>query len=405
MIPIISWKDIWRNKLRSLVVITAVTLGLFAGIFSSGVMQGMMDRRIEAGINTETSNIQIHQTHFLDNYEPAYSLPSPSDILAYVGQITGVKAVTPRTRLVAMAASAEAGSGIMVSGVRPETEKMVTDIQDHLIDGAYLSDEGRLPVLIGKKLAEKLNVRVRSKIVLTLQQADGHITAGAFRVAGIYKTSNTMYDEMNVFVRQQDINTLAGYPDDMTHEIAVRLDDNDLTREITAKISEHFPELDVQAWYSLQKELGMMTTYMNQMLYVFMLIILLALAFGIVNTMLMVVLERIKEIGMLMAIGMTRTRVFLMIMLETIFLSITGAAAGMVISALVMAYFYRNGLYFTSFAEGFEAYGFEAVAYPYVKTEYYVVLAVMVMLTAVIASIYPAVKALRLNPADAVRSE
>jgi len=383
----------------------AVTLGLFAGIFSSGVMQGMIDRRIYTGINTELSHIQVHHPEYPENNEPRFLLPPGDGIGSRIMALDGVEAVSSRTRLLAMASSAETGTGVMVLGVDPAHECQVSDLHTRLIEGEFLKVGSRHPVVIGKKLADKLDIHLRSRIVITLQSADGHITAGAFRVSGIFKTSNTAWDETNVFVRQDDINALALLPAGASHELAVRLTDNDQTVRVLERMQGLYPELEIRPWFELNKELGLLTEYMDYYLYAFMIIILLALAFGIVNTMLMVVLERVKELGMLMAIGMTRTRVFLMIMLETLFLSLTGAVAGAGLSAAVMAYFFKNGLHFQEFTEGFEAYGYEAVAYPYVNPDYYLVLAALVALTAILASVYPAIKALRLNPAEALRTE
>ncbi|MBE0641608.1 MAG: ABC transporter permease [Bacteroidales bacterium] len=405
MIASVSWRNIWRNKLRSTVVIMAVTFGLFAGIFSSGVMQGMIDRRIYTGINTELSHIQVHEPRYTENNEPEFTLPSAHSMARTIRTLDGVAGVASRTRIIAMASSAETGTGVMIVGVDPELEPQVTDLHTRLIEGEYLSSGSRNTILIGKKLADKLNIHLRSRIVITLQSSDGHITSGAFRVVGIFKTSNTAWDEMNAFVGQEVINQLAGLADGTSHELAIRLSDNDQTARVSERIKGLYPDLEVRSWYELNKELGLLTEYMDYYLYVFMIIILLALAFGIVNTMLMVVLERVKELGMLMAIGMTRTRVFLMIMLETLFLSFTGALAGTAVSAAVMAHFYKTGLHFEAFTEGFEAYGYEAVAYPYVTPQFYLMLALLVSATAILASIYPALKALRLNPADALRTE
>lgn len=405
MIISISWRNVWRNKLRSLVVIIAVTLGLIAGIFASGVMQGMVDRRIYTGINTEVSHIQIHNPKYLENRDSKFSIPGSSAILKQLESIPGIAAVSQRSKITAMISSAESGSGLMVSGIDPELESKVTDLHSKIFEGDYFNEDRKNQIIIGQKLAHKLNVHLRSKVVVTLQSSDGHITAGAFRISGIYKSASSAYDERNVFVRQSDINQLAGFEPDNCQEIAIRLENNELTDPITLEIKAFFPSLDVQSWKELQSELGMMSAYMDQMLFIFMGIILLALAFGIINTMLMVVLERVKEIGMLMAIGMTRGRVFLMIMLETIFLALSGAALGMGISALILSWFNKRGLDFSMFAEGFEAIGYDTVAYPYVYPRFYLILAILVIITAVIASIYPAIKALKLNPSDAIRSE
>jgi ABC-type antimicrobial peptide transport system permease subunit len=164
------------------------------------------------------------------------------------------------------------------------------------------------------------------------------------------------------------------------------------------------PGMDVQTWDEIMPEAGMYSSAMNYYLFIFMIIILLALGFGIVNTMLMAVLERIKELGMLMAIGMNKRRVFSMIMLETVFLGMTGAIIGMAISYGLIWYTGRTGLDLTSlYQEGFEAIGFSPMIYPTIGWESFIQLIFLVVLTGVLAAIYPARKAMKLNPSEALR--
>jgi ABC-type lipoprotein release transport system permease subunit len=362
MIWSIAWKNVWRSKGRSLVVMTAVTLGLFAGIFSAALMNGMMEQRIDAAISNEISGIQLHNPKYLENKEIQFSISNADSIVKSIKKMPGVKAVSRRIKLTAMAKTARTGTGVIIYGIEPVNEKKITDIYSLICDstsivkikhftnpvrihkylkdscGTYFKNVKKNPILIGEKLAKKLKVKIRSKIVISLQRSDGTPTEGAFRVIGIYKTNNTMFDEMNVFVRSKDLENLSGLDSTKAHEIAILLNDNDKCDEAKKTLQSTFPSLNIMTWKEIQPDLGMMAGYMNAMLYIFIVIILLALGFGIVNTMLMVVLERVRELGMLMAVGMNRSRVFRMIMLETIFLSITGAIMGMIISSLVIWY-------------------------------------------------------------------
>lgn len=429
MIWSISWKNVWRNKTRSLVVMIAVTLGIFAGIFSSALMNGMMQQRIESAIGNEISSIQIHHPNYLENNEIQYSIDDADEIVRKIEEMPEVKSVSKRIKLTGMAKTARTGTGIVIYGINPEQEKKVTNIYKKICDsasvvekrnfrdierieeylkdscGTYFSKQRRNSIVIGEKLADKLNVKIRSKIVVALQRYDGTPTQGAFRVVGLYNTNNSMFDERNIFVKSDDLAELTGIDETKAHEIAILLYDNDKCNEVKKKLQAEYPGLDVMTWQEIQPDLGMMTEYMNLMLYIFIIIILLALGFGIVNTMLMVVLERIKEIGMLMAVGMNRARVFSMIMLETIFLSITGAILGMILSSLIINHFEKAGIDLTRWAGGLEAIGYEAVLYPSININFYIGVTILVILTGILASIYPAIKALRLNPADAVRSE
>jgi len=407
MLISIAWKNIWRNKLRSGVVITAVTLGLIGGILSVGIMFGSSDQHVKDALNDYISEIQIHHPKYSENNESKYFIKNSESTENALTQIPGVKSVCSRIKIVGMANSPEAAVGIVINGINPEKEKTVTDIYTKIPagSGSYFENTKRNPILISSKLAEKLKLHLRSKLILTFQENGGTMTGGAFRVVGIFKTTNAMLDETNVFVRKSDLIRLTGFSENTAHEIAVRLTDKKMLETVKSEIIKKYPDLSVMTWKELQPDLAMVTDFMNQMMAIFMMIILLALGFGIVNTMLMVVLERIKEIGMLMAVGMNRIRIFTMIMLETIFLSIVGGGIGMAVSAGILHYFGRVGMNFSSVSKGLESFGYSAVIYPKVEVSFYFILSFLIILTGILASVYPAIKAVRLNPADAVRTD
>ncbi len=405
MIWSISWRNVWRNKLRSSVVIIAVAIGLFAGVFSAFFMKGWIAQRLNDVINTEMSHIQLHKPKFKENYDFKYLINDSDAKLAEISKIEGVKSCGKRIVINSMVASAETGTGVKIIGIDTKNEKLVTNIHEKIIEGAYFDGVKRNPVVIGEKLAKKLDVGLRNKVVITVQDINGDITSGAFRVAGIYKTSNTAYDGANLFVRDTDIARLTGIEEGMYHEISIVLEDNKFLEQSTNEISKLFPELSTENWKTLSPEMGYMDELMGVYMYMIVIIILLALCFGIVNTMLMVVLERVKELGMLMAIGMNRVKVFFMIILESIFLSITGGIVGIIIGYFVTIYFGRVGMDLSMWGEGLEAIGFAAIIYPEVDFQTLIVISVMVILTGIISALYPAYKALKLNPADSIRTD
>jgi len=406
MIFKIAFKNVWRNKVRSLIVITAITLGLVGGIFTVSIFTGMVEQKVRNGINNEVSHLQIHDPRFLKNYESIYAIPHADSIAGIIASEPGVKAVCVRTRMNGMAASPNSAAGIQIVGVDAAKEKLVSSLYTSIPDsnGGFFTGTKKNQVVIGLKLAQKLKVRYRSKIVIRFQDPDGNLTEGAFSVIGIYQTSNTGFDETTVFVKKTDLDIIAGR-DNGIQEIAVMLSDNDLIPATQMAIKSKLKGLDVQNWMEIRPDMSIMTSAIAIEIYVILGIILFALAFGIVNTMLMIVFERTHELGMLMAVGMSKSRVFRMIMMETIFLTAIGGVIGIVISMGLIAFFQKHGIDLSAMSKGLKAFGIDPKIYPFIKTQFYINLCVMILCTGILAAIMPARKALKLNPVEAIRVE
>lgn len=405
MIWSIAWRNVWRNKVRSSVVIIAVCLGLMSGVFSAAFMKGWMGQRMDAVLLTEMSYIQVHHPEFKENYECEFLIDGEDKIAKEIKAIDENIKVSKRLVINSMVASAETGTGVVIMGIDPDMEKEVTDIHSRIVEGIYFEGVSKNPVVIGKKLADKLAVSVSNKIIITVQDKDGNITSGAFRIAGIYKTSNTGFDGSTIFVRNTDLATITGNDPAAAHELAILLSDNLDLEETTEKIAAINPKMMTENWKDLSPEMGYMDDLMGVYMYVIIIIILCALCFAIINTMLMAVLERVKEIGMLMAVGMNKLRVFSMLMLESIFLTLTGGFLGIVFGYLLFLLFEKNGLDMSIWGEGLEAMGFSAIIYPEFDYGMIIPIIILVILTGIFSSLYPAYKALKLNPSDAIRTE
>ncbi len=411
MLLSIAWKNVWRNKLRSLIVIISITIGLLGGLFYLAFSNGMVQHQIGASIKTEISNIQLHNPNYLINDEIIYTISNPNEKLNKINQIDEVEAATSRIKSMAMVSSANSGTGVTVYGIDIENEKRVSDLFTKLIDGSYFETKMRNPILIGNKLAEKLKVKINSKIVITIQDFTGNITYAAFKVVGIFKTHNTMFDQANVFVRTEDLTKNIAFPENQTSEIAVLLKHNDFTDITVTKISSLFSneitdrKIVVRSWSVINPILKMLNEMTVQFTMIFVIIILVALSFGIVNTMLMAIMERVREIGMLMAIGMSKIRVFFMIMLETIFLSITGGVLGLSLSWVLISITNKTGIDLASVAEGMNAIGYSSFVRPELSLFFYFFIGSLVVITAMFASILPARKALKLKPSEAIRQD
>lgn len=470
-----AWLNVWRNKVRSLVVIASVTIGIFGGIFAVAVMNGAIEQRVDAALNEEIAHIHINDPSFRDNYDMQLVIQDPDQVLTAIRDTPGVNAVSSRTIITAMASTATKSAGVQMIGIDPEEEKQVLCLHETTIPGTgdFFESKSRSKLAyIGQDLAKELNIiryrideamldslalqevpaevldklipyegqrfksekafkkemkkvltlkeqhnygalildeawsfRARSKLTLTFLDKDQVQTGAIFRIAGIYDIKNNMYEMSQVLVKNEDLLDLSGMAHDQYHQMFIRLDDMESTMAVAASLAEKLPGLEVLNWKEIQPDLAMMTDLVQNFYAIFMVIILAALAFGIVNTMLMVVLERTKELGMLTAIGMNKKRVFRMIMLESVFLSLMGVVTGMIISKILITLTATKGINFASYQEGFEAMGFASHIYPNISTSFFILVTVLIIITGILSSIYPALKALKLDPADALRTE
>ena len=403
MLIALAWKNIWRNKKRSLIILTAIALGIWAGLFSVAVMIGSWDTTVNSTIDRHLSHLQIHTKAFKDDNLISNYIPDGPDLADNIRKLPQVKDVSARVLIEGMASSPGSSSGTNIIGVNPEHEKNVTTIANYIIDGEYFKGIKRNPILVGSKLANKLGLKLRSKVVLSFQNIDTTLTYAAFRVSGIFRTESSMFDGSNVFVKQSDLYKVINN-DRIVSEIAVRLKSSNDLDSTLAQLRGMYPSLVIESWKQLAPELELTYQFMIVELEIFLGIIMAALLFGITNTMLMSVMDRVREFGVLLAVGMKRMRVFLLILFETAILSFFGGIIGMMLGSFTIWYFSDKGIDLSLFTEGFSAWGMPSILYPALPLSFYGILTSMIILTAIIASIYPSVKTIKLRPADAIRT-
>ena len=402
MVPIIAWRNIWRSRTRSLVVIGSIVIGIWALIFLLGFMQGQVDNYVSGIIESETSHVQIHDPHFEDDFDVKLTIDDATKIVEDLESDPGVQAVTSRLLLNGMISSSAAANGIMVKGIDLEREDSVTRILAKIIEGAAPDTAKRNQILVSERIAEKLKVKLRSKVVLTFQNTDADITTAAFRVAGIYKTHSKLHDELYVFANKKDLVRLAGVSPASAHEIAILLREIDNVDAFTAELNEMYP-WKAETYKQISPDLELFSSQIKLNLIIMTTIFMLALIFGIINTMLMAVLERVRELGMLMAVGMNRVRVFFMIVLETLYIALVGAPIGILLGFFTTKYLNRVGINLSAWSSALEEFGMKDIVRPSLEPGTILTVAIAVLITAVLASIYPAIKAIRLRPVQALR--
>jgi len=403
MLTSLAWKNVWRNKKRSFIIVTALAFGLWGGLMSGAIMMGMGESIVETAINRDLSHIQIHRTGYDKDKEIVNFIPNGLELLQDIGKIQGTEAVSGRMLIMGMAASPTSTFAIKIIGINPEKAKKVTNIYEKLTEGNYFKSDRINQILVGKKLAKRLNLKLRSKVVLSFAGLDGSIVYIACRVVGIFKTESSFFDEMNVYVQQKDL-TRVLETEPIIHEIAVRTVSSKSMPFVQKELEETYNHLLIQNWKETAPDVAFLSDIMVQFTYLFVAIILFALVFGITNTMLMSVLDRVRELGVLLAVGMKKNKIFRLILLETIFLSVTGGFGGIVIGALTIYILSFTGIDLSAVATSLESFGSSTMLYPFLPVTMYIILTIMIIIAANIAAIFPAWKAVKLEPAKAIRT-
>jgi ABC-type lipoprotein release transport system permease subunit len=399
----IGWRNIWRNKKRSLVVILSIILGLYGGLIISSLMITLNSQRMNTAINTYLADIQIHNKEFSKEYSLSDTISNIHYLEEKLKNDNRVKSYSKRTVINGMLSNSTGSYGVDVLGIDPEFEIKVTNVYTKIIEGDYFESKRENTMVVGKKLADKLNLRLRSKVVITFQDVNGYITSLLFRIEGIFKSGNSMFDDYNVFVKNNSI--FSNLPDlNGYHEIPILTINNDVTESLKLDLQKINNTLDVKFWGDIAVELAYANKMMSSFLYIFMLIVLSGLSFGIINTMLMAILERKKEIGMLMSIGMSKVYIFLMICLETVFLSLVAIPFSVLITYITIDYFSVSGIDLSIVGSGLENFGIGTILYLKLPSEYYFNLSLLVILISFISSMFPAIRALKINPAEATKS-
>ncbi len=400
----IAWRNIWRNKLRSSIVIISIILGIWAGLFISGFTLGMNEQRVKGIITTTLSHVQIHNPDFLANRNINDTIIDSKNIIEEIRKDKQITAYTGRQIVTGMIANAKGNYGIQLTGINPDMEKKVSVIYKKIENGNYFTRIKHNPIILGKALADKMNAKINSKVVVTLQNIEGDLVNAAFRVEGIFNTQNSPFELSTAFVRKSDLAKITDLGINKIHEIAILGHSIEDAPLIAVNLKKYDSKNKIETWAEISPDLQYAQEMMSSFLYIFMIIVLLALSFGIINSMLMAVLERKKELGMLMAVGMKKIKIFSMISFETIFLSLIAAPIGLLLSYISIQYFSTHGIDLSNFSTGLASFGIGTKIYTFLPANVYFEITALTVLIAFISSLFPARRALKLNPAEAVKS-
>ena len=397
----LAWRNLWRNYRRTLIMLAAIVLGVWAMIFFSAMMRGMLDEMMHAGLRVLPGEVQIHHLEYRDDPSVVNSMSMPDGKLREALDSPPITAWTARVKVPGMISSERDNRGVQLLGVDPAGEIAFGFDPDTVIEGRFLASPEDKGIVIGRKLADRLETKLGKRVVIMSQDPDNEVADRGVRVVGIYKARLQATEELFVYVGRSTLQKMLQAGDKVS-EIAVTAGNyQEVDHWWPAIAVAAGPDLDTQPWMVLDGYLNSMLTVQGNMNVVIMIIIFLALSFGLVNTLVMAVFERVREIGLMMALGMRPQWVMYQVLLESLILLSLGLVVG---NALAVATILplESGIDISVVGEGLEMAGMGTVLYPSLALEDMMMSTAVVLILGLLASLLPAWRASRYNPIEAL---
>lgn len=399
----LAWRNIWRNPRRTILILAAVTIAVWSMVFSSALMRGIADQMVRNGIATLTGHIQIHQQGFRDDPSAAMHMKNPTELKQTLQDHLPPGALfSARVRTNAVASNARHSRGVTLVGIDPDREKKLSFVSSSIISGSYLDAEDPYGIIIGTSLMNSLKTRVGNKLVVMAQDTRQKMSARAFRITGEYRAELEATEKEFVFITLPAAQNLLKM-DEALSEICIVLPDREKVRETAAALARILPkDHEILAWQEMLPLVTATLRLYESIIYLWYLVAFTAMAFGLVNTFLMAVLERIREFGLLRALGMKSRWIIQGVMTESFFLLVIGIALGNALGAISVIGLSHTGIDLSVFAGGTQYWGLPKIIYPVLLASDAILVNGIVLVLGLLVSGYPALKASHFTPVEAM---
>ena len=398
----LAWRNLWRNHRRTLIMLSAISVGSWAMIFLTALTQGMVTDMMRQGLAVLPGHAQAHHPAFRDDPNIVNLLPIPDGELESRLARGDFAAWSTRINVPAFIASERETRGVTLLGIDPERERDFTFVDLDTVDGRFLETADDSGVVIGRKLAETLETRVGKRIVVMSQSPDNEVADRGFRVVGVFRAELPSQEENYVFVGKATAQKLLGVPDRVTEAVVFGTDFRNpepVLDRLDSLVSAD--GVTAQSWKDLDVYLSTTLASMDGFVLIWVIVIFLALSFGLVNTLLMAVFERIREIGVMLALGVKPAAILLQIVLESMLLLGIGLVLGNLL-AFASVQLISDGIDISMVADGMEMMGATSRLVPDLRMQDVVLANGVVLVLGFFASLSPAWRASRYEPVEAI---
>ena len=394
----LSWRNLWRHRRRNAILLAAIAVAVAGVVLLNAMLRGMQADMRDSIIDNLTGHVKVLQPGYLDDpsIERGFEVATGwNDALPQ----DAVAGWALRVRVPAVVMSERETRGVQLVGVDPAQES-ISFLGGVTVDGEGLGGRDDRRILIGAALAEQLETAVGRRLVLLTQGADGRNREAGYRIAGIYRAEVGGLEKVFVFT---GANTLQGMLDTTAvTEVSVRLADEAQENSVVDRLVTAFAGLDVRTWRQLEPQAAQMVEFADAAVFIYFVVIMGALVFGLVNTLVTAVMERVRELGMLRTLGMRPYAVVAQVTLESMLVMSLGIALGLALAFGVFA-LVADGIDLTAFDDSLAAFGLRPIFVPVLRGEDVALVVGMSLMLGLLASFYPARRAVRVTPLEALR--
>jgi ABC-type lipoprotein release transport system permease subunit len=395
----LAWRNLWRNPRRTLITLAVVAVGVWSILSFDVMFKAWGQSSLEESLRLLTGEGQIHAAGYLDDPGVGHSMPYPTGALLRTLTGPAVGAWSPRVRVPAIIQSEYRTRAITLLGVEPSAERRVSDLPGQMLAGRYLANDREIGIVIGADLAVKLKTRLGKRVIVMAQAADGHLAEVGLPIIGLFGNTTPAQDEY-AFVGLNAAQSTLGLNGRLS-EIAFDAGPHAKLEDTVATLQRAAPSLDTETWMALSPLAYTMEQFSTSYTAIWLMVMFVLMAIGIVNTQLMAVFERTREFGLLQALGMRPATIIAQVMLESALLIGVGVIAGIVLMVVTLLPF-TNGLSLGFLSAGSEMAGGGGVLYPRLDPVDTVVYAAIVWVLGVLTTLWPARTAARTPPVVAM---
>lgn len=398
-----AWKNLWRNRSRTLITMAAILFAVILSVVAESLSKGVFDNLVKNVVSFYTGYIQVHKKGYWDDQVLDNCFRNEPVLVQSILQQKNISSVTPRLESFALASSESVTKGCMVAGIDPQMENEVTGLAAKITQGTYLLTEDKA-VLLGEGLAKRLQLKVHDTLILIGQGYHGAMAAGKYPVKGLVKFGTPALNDKALFLPLPAAQELYSAEDMITSYVLSLADAGEL-ENTSATLTQHLSgEYEVMKWGEMLPDIKQhIQSDTNSMKYIHGFLYIL-ICFGIFSTLLMMMVERRFEMGMLVAIGMKKGKLILLLVMELVLTVVSGCVLGLLVSIPIVYYLKVNPLRFgDETAAVYERFGFEAIFPASLEADIFISQGIIVLVAGLILSLYPVYKVIRLEAVQAMK--